>query len=402
MKTPPGIWKKYRFLSVSLLVICFLGSPLGQLYAQKTILKTYSIGKVPLPYTFRTITSKCITKAEAWKWRDDNQGSKKWRPQGICGVCVDSDGKVDRDGSLSCFEKVRSSTASSTGDTPYLLVSWYDSDAEKKGAKISVVNLDNNTYRNVLLVNQNYKDYESMHAGGITAINGKLHVGDSRNDTIRVFDLDEILYLNEDINTHYYYVLMEEFNYPVPLKPSTLSYDASQDLILIGKYKPSSKSGVPFCWISPPKTATEAETSETDYGAKIFRIPDKYKKLQGIASKVIADIDGGKKIELYVAQSYGDYDGTPFKPSGYKQSTVSKLVITIDQNTEYDKIIRNKLTYGTPIQPDTSASIKFKQKCGDGVESIFLTDYGLWTLTEFADTRKVLLFKKPDTVWPTE
>lgn len=388
--------RNQRLLFVNLLFVCLLANPLLNLYAQRTVLDTLSIGNVPLSYTFRSIESKCIKKATAWKWRSTNQDSKNWRPQGIAGVSVDTNGMATNDSLLSSFSTVTEENPVQADCTPYLLVSWYDSKDEKKGAKISFVNLQSNTYRSILLVDQNFKDYGSMHAGGIAVIRGKLHVADSRSNTIRVFDLNKILHLEKKINTYYSYVMVEEFNYSVPLKPSTLSYDVSQDKIVIGKYKKSSSSGVPFCWLSPPKTTTEAQNWKSDPDAKIYRIPNKYKKLQGIASELISDSSGYKKIALYVTQSFGDYDGMGLiKPNGYKQSTVSKLLITIDNTTTFD----STNSYGTPIEPDSTASLKFKEKCGDGVESLFLTNFGLWTLTEFAKTRKVLLFKDPDSTW---
>ncbi|MBP9887071.1 MAG: HDOD domain-containing protein [Leptospiraceae bacterium] len=174
-------------------------------------------------------------------WDSDDSKTKKFRPQGIAGL--------------------------KDGGKEYICVSWYgrqeegsklqvvedDIDYRKRGARISIVELSSLKYRHILLVDKDKKTYYDkdvdtskdahagvMHAGGIAVLNGKLHVADSRSGqgVIRVFDFNKIKELPETEAIHdYRFILMEEYNYKAPMKPSFISYDKDLGKILIGTFE---------------------------------------------------------------------------------------------------------------------------------------------------------------------
>ncbi|KAB2341274.1 hypothetical protein [Actinomadura rudentiformis] len=145
----------------------------------------------------------CATKAAAPKQGDwfcfDSADTKtvQWYPQGVTGT---SDAQAD--GSWGKGGKA-------------LLVSWYDNrkDGYHKSARVTFVNLKNNTYRHAILV-WPYKNakgkttYEpvgthgtdkGIHAGGLAWYGNRLYVADTSTG-IRVFDMRQIFDLGKSKN----------------------------------------------------------------------------------------------------------------------------------------------------------------------------------------------------------
>lgn len=371
-------------LTFVLSIFLLVGSS-GQLKAQPKIKKIWTIGSVPKPYDIKLLGTSAKSMFPAFqfgfRWRTTNEDSKDWRPQGITGACVDANNKVMKDNTFSCIDNCKGKDCV---PTPITLVSWYhynDGNTVEYGAKVSVVNWGTGKYRHILLLDDEMKDFGTMHAGGIAVVDGMLHVADSRKNQnkIRVFDLNKVLELDKKVNKYYQYVLLEEFSYPAPLTPSTLSYDADKDEMAIGKFKQTSEKGNPICWLTPPKNADAALKFKANE-VKIYRIPNKYRRIQGIASRVL---ESGNR-QVFLSCSYGKHYWKGLKP--YTQSTIYKFELKIDANTSYDK--GKKLA--TPITPLKVKKYFCEAGDADGLESLMLTDNYLWTLTEFAEKRKVV------------
>lgn len=157
----------------------------------------------------------------AFRWNDHDNRTNKWRPQGITKITFNN--------------------------KKFLAISWY---ARKKfnfknqGVKISFVNLSNKKipkYRHILLVDKKYKTFKNMHAGGLTYAHNKIYVPDTRNNKkiIRVFSIKNIKIVPNKLKKiffNYKYILQEENNYHVPVKPSFISYDFHQNKLLIGSF----------------------------------------------------------------------------------------------------------------------------------------------------------------------
>ena len=304
-------------------------------------------------------------------WDSDDSKTKKWRPQGITGM-TDKASKKE-----------------------FVIVSWYgrsEGSYSNRGARISVIDITrlatapaDNNYRHILLLDKDKKtfansqlsgDKGTMHAGGIVAIDGKLHVADSRRGNpkgedrvIRVFDLNKTQKITTKIH-NYEYVLIEEYNYKAPIKPSFISYDKDKKQILIGTFaeKPSSCKPNFIAWFTPPTAATAAQFNKNILSdVAVYRIPDKYKKLQGMVSSKDAS---GKQI-LWFSTSFGRGN----------RSNFYKMNIDINANTEKCEI--NTIDgIKTPIVNTTQSS---STKYPPGLEDAYLSasDH-LWLLTEFA------------------
>jgi hypothetical protein len=202
----------------------------------------------------------------------------------------------------------------------YAASSKDDIDYRKRGARISIVELSSLKYRHILLVDKDKKTYFDkdadtskdvhtgvMHAGGIAVLNGKLHVADSRSKpgVIRVFDFNKIKELPEAEAIHdYRFILMEEYNYKSPIKPSFIAYDKDLGKILIGTFaeEPSSSNPNLMAWYKAPENEKEAtEFNSAIDKISVYRLPDKYKKIQGMAA---SKADNGKTI-LWLSTSFG-------------------------------------------------------------------------------------------------
>lgn len=226
-------------------------------------------------------------------WQSDDSKTKKWRPQGITGMEVDG--------------------------REFIIVSWYGRKVKNykdRGARISIVDitqLEKNpsaeNYRHVLLVDKNRDTFSGTHAGGIVALNGKLHVADSRkkHKVIRVFDLDKIKRLQESEAIYNYgYILMEEYNYKAPISPSYISYDRDKIKILIGTFekKPSDSEPNLMAWFTPPDNASKETFNRNIDDIAIYRLPNKYKKIQGMVS--FKDSDNKQILWLSTSNDSGN------------------------------------------------------------------------------------------------
>ena len=211
----------FLFILFSILIVGF--NPL-QAQDAKSPQGTYEFNELGLYRVGKKLTSakskEFRSPEKGFSWDKNDAETEVWRPQGITGV-------------------------SKPGEE-YLLVSWYGKDSYKnRGARISVVDIsDMNsiTYAHILLVEKKgteYATFSGMHAGGIVALNGKLHVADSRGGytKVRVFDLEKVISLKAgDEIKKYKYIMVEEYNYDAPFTPSYISYDNDRGEILIGKF----------------------------------------------------------------------------------------------------------------------------------------------------------------------
>lgn len=348
---------------------------------QSTMLTLEDLCKADSPYLDRKAFSLTDSKKRefpkanrGFTWDKDDWGTKKWRPQGISGL------------TFTFKEKGKKKKT----EQELLVVSWYGKGSYSKyGARISIIDINDLTntpdskprYRHILLTDADGNTLHdkaikegdvtssanndpqvsvkasTMHAGGIVVINKKLHVADSRKAyrCIRVFDLDKIHKITgktamEEGYGNYRYILQEEYQYEVPITPSFMSYDRDKDKILIGKFNQSPSKDAPnlFTWINPVHTAGETIGAYT-----IHRLPNKYKKIQGIAAKKY-----GKTQKLYLSTSYGKGNR-----SNFYELTIDKL---------------NKKPKSATIDFDPST------KYPPGLEDTYIsTKSELWMLTEF-------------------
>lgn len=280
-------------------------------------------------------------------WQSDDSKTKNWRPQGITGMDVDG--------------------------REFIIVSWYGRKQKKyenRGARISVVDITQlerdpsvNNYRHILLVDKNKNTFPGMHAGGIVALNGKIHVADSRGEhkVIRVFDLNKIKRLQGSVSIYNYrYILMEEYNFKAPINPSYISYDRNKKQILIGTFakKPSDSKPNLMAWFTPPDNENREKFNENIDDIAIYRLPNNYKKIQGM----VCFTDSDNKQILWLSTSYG----------GIYRSNFYKMNIDINSST--------------PKSPEIITTTNFSsRKYPPGLEDAYLAKNNqLWLLTEFA------------------
>ncbi len=154
-----------------------------------------------------------------FRWNKGDNNTKKWRPQGICGMVKDH--------------------------KKYVIVSWYgrkQANYQNRGARISVVDvtsMEQVKYRHILLLDAYGNTLRNLHAGGLVYKNGELHVPDSRNSNdykVHTFNMNQIIEVNPQDYYNYRYVLKATGSYAVPIKPSFMSYDWDKDKILIGSF----------------------------------------------------------------------------------------------------------------------------------------------------------------------
>ena len=159
-------------------------------------------------------------------WQDDDAKTTKWRPQGV--------------------------TTMSKSGRRFVLVSWYGRKEEgyaNRGARISFVDVTamhsiaaKYSYRHVLLVDEHFCTFPTIHAGGIEERNGLIYVADSRKGQqgIRVFDIETNLFeVPEFLQIElfgYRYVLRSSSFFHVPTKPSFIGFDPDLKMFLVGTY----------------------------------------------------------------------------------------------------------------------------------------------------------------------
>ena len=159
-------------------------------------------------------------------WQDDDATTTKWRPQGV--------------------------TTTVIRGRRFVLVSWYGRKEEgyaNRGARISFVDVTamhsiaaKYSYRHVLLVDEHFCTFPTIHAGGIEERNGLIYVADSRKGQqgIRVFDIETNLFeVPEFLQIElfgYRYVLRSSSFFHVPTKPSFIGFDPDLKMFLVGTY----------------------------------------------------------------------------------------------------------------------------------------------------------------------
>lgn len=294
---------------------------------------------------------------KGFTWNSEDSKTKKWRTQGITGLTTEKKQEL-------------------------VIVSWYGrkdgADYRNRGSRVSIINvtnMDDIKYRHVLLVEENLYEGEKylpfydegkknhkgvLHAGGIVALDGKLHVADSRRDhkVIRVFNLNEVKKLPRNERIHKYeYILVEEYSYKAKIKPSFISYDSSRKKILMGTYNKSPSNDEPneFTWFNPPVDRCSAFNFDKELNKiDIYRLPDAYKKIQGM----VATQKSGKQI-LWLSTSYGSGNRSNFYKMNLGKMPTDYTFTTVTNSTTY--------------------------KYPPGLEDAYLSSYNsLWMLTEFA------------------
>ena len=211
-----------NLLTVGLLVGC------AGLAVDTSVYPTVSLQAVDLDRQATTLTrverGKYPGAHFAFRWNDDDNKTRKWRPQGISGIVAD--------------------------EHQFIAVTWYARPGYKKrGARISLVDVsDPNSvrYRNILLVDEEGNTFKGMHAGGLVYRHGDFHVPDSRDKRgrIHVFPASGIKVVpvaDRDKFFGYAYILESASSYEVPIKPSFLSFDWEQDKFLVGSFEKCSK-----------------------------------------------------------------------------------------------------------------------------------------------------------------
>ena len=223
-----------------------------------------------------------------FRWNKDDNKTAKWRPQGIAGFV--------------------------SGNRNFLAVSWYGRKSEgysNRGARVSIVDISNGAaikYRHVLLVDEKFRTFHGMHAGGLVVRKNRLHVPDSRKNAnrIHVFSLDRILEIPKPLRKKFFgyrYIMRKRASYSVPIKPSFLSYDWQADRLLVGSFH---KCG---------KTHSDSESCRSHPNNKLVWVPLSnpskafsnvcgpfFSEMQGAASGSVA---GFNRPVLWSASSYG-------------------------------------------------------------------------------------------------
>lgn len=202
-------------------------------------------------------------------WNNDDNGTDKWRPQGITGFTEDG--------------------------RKFLAVSWYgrnEADYASHGARISLVDVTKMNairYRHILLVDGDFQPFAGIHAGGLAFRRGELHVPDTRSGfrRVHVFSIRSILAVPNEDREHFFnneYLLKQAYSYDVQEKPSFISYDRTRDAFVIGTF--SRKRAQSLQWYG-------AQNKSIVTGGPFF------KEMQGVVS------GNGR---LWVACSYGRYN----------------------------------------------------------------------------------------------
>ncbi|WP_083753961.1 hypothetical protein [Actinosynnema sp. ALI-1.44] len=246
--------------------------------------------------------------AAGFLWKEGDDNTTEWRPQGI----------------------TTSSDALDEGvwqDRKVVLVSWYGLDgSEKKGARISFIDRTDPlkpVYRHVLLVRATTKnghpDFESTnpnHAGGLAWYGNLLYVAST--DNIEVYDLNDILKVstandsaigraaNGDYHAYgYQYVIPTKFSYNRATPSQNIRFSAisldrstSPDSMLVTEWDPAGDGTRLFRWDVNYETRELSDvTADWAYQVNI-------KSMQGAAA--IKGGDGPDKSWYYISRSTGD------------------------------------------------------------------------------------------------
>ena len=282
----------------------------------------------------------------------------KWRPQGITGL-----GK-----------KVNNKS--------FLIVSWYGRKASEqkdlletkikredysdRGARISIVNttnMDKIKYRNVLLVDKDLNPFKGCHAGGLAVVGDKLHVADSRGnsanpladgsyDKVLVFDLTKIEKISTPVKK-YSYVLRLESSYNSPVNPGFLSYNKTDDEMMIGSFtcndagkcKEKFSTG-PAKLVFGNPNSIDRSTSSTTLETAEATTSKQFRQMQGMSTFTY----NGKKY-LVTSHSYG--------------SAKSSLNFFEQKNGEWEWIKKKKID-------------------AKGLEDVYISSKNIWSVSEFS------------------
>jgi hypothetical protein len=258
-----------------------------------------------------------------------------------------------------------------------MAVSWYGRDEEgyaDRGARVSFVdisNLKSMRYRHVLLVDENYKTFEGMHAGGLAVSpeDGLLHVPDSRSGTKKVytFNVNKILYVPETDRDKFYtyvYIMVRVSSYDVPITPSFLSYDWDLAQMLVGRFYQCSSYHVDSEDCLSASSNQLAWYSVGHVDASSPSCSPFYSEMQGAASA--NDPSSSDQRLLWTSSSYG---------SGHESHLhVTKLSASLVCDASAGTV--TKTNSSTLAYPPGLEDMHFSGKVGSYV------DY-LWMHTEF-------------------
>lgn len=256
-----------------------------------------------------------------------------------------------------------------------MAVSWYGRDEEgyaNRGARVSFVDISNSKsmyYRHILLVDEKYKTFEGLHAGGLAVSpkDGLLHVPDSRSGTKKVytFDTNKILFVPEADRDQFYtyvFIMVRVASYDVPITPSFLSYDWDLAQMLVGRFYQCSSYHIDSDDCLSASNNQLAWYSVGHVDASSPSCSPFYSEMQGAAC-ANDPTTPGQRI-LWTSSSYG---------SGHE----SHLHVTkLPANFVCDGSIVVKTNSSTVVYPPGLEDMHFSGKGGSYV------DY-LWMHTEF-------------------
>lgn len=293
-----------------------------------------------------------------FNWQKGDNKIPYWIPQGITGK---------RNGGDNATKK-------------YLLVSWYykkDRDPNyqvKKGVRISfvdVTDMDNIKYRHVLLVqpaqaNESFLVFKpiDIHAGGIACIGNTLYVADTGKG-MRAFDLTKIFQVTSDSTElkcgiigsnayafDYYYILPQTKNY-------FLEHNKAS-----------------FSWVSIDRT--------DDNNPKLFT--GNYK-----------DSHGSKTYDDDAIPTISWWNLSPAKEISSLHKLTSSL--SLSENIQGGHVINGKNFFANSNTNKILVDGKSPQSWAtEGCEDLHYSKYSgnLWSLTEYANKRKVFAVKAVD------
>lgn len=356
---------KGMFFSFMLPLFLLASSVINELSISETINDTKSItteettentsayltlDKLPLNRKGRNIKLKPGLKKMYGKahtgflFNSGDNNTKDWRPQGITGTTV--------------------------GGKKFVIVSWYGIGKKGKqyhdrGGRISIVNvtnMDKIRYRHVLLVDKDNNTFPGCHVGGLALIGNKLHVADSRGsknsplsdgnyDQVLVFDITKIEKIGTPIKK-YEYILKMESSYNSPINPSYISYDKTDDKLLIGTFTCTScdftKKPAELVWFNPGELVRPLDKTKNEYLS-----------LEGLEQK------HNKQLRRIQGAATISYNGEKYLVTASSlASAKSKVNIYKKINGEWDWV-------------------KAKTYSACGLEDVYFSKKNFWTLSEF-------------------
>ncbi|MGB0864324.1 MAG: hypothetical protein ACPG19_12375 [Saprospiraceae bacterium] len=316
----------------------------------------YNVGNLPLNRVGTNI-----------KWRQDVKGkyngahtgflfnvgdntTQHWRPQGVVGM-----GK-----------KVNKKS--------FLIVSWYGrpkttlnkKDYKDRGARISVVNntsMNKIKYRHILLVDKNLKPFKGTHAGGLAVVGDKLHVADSRGskgkpladgsyDKILVFDLTKIEKLKTAVKK-YKYVLRLESSYNSPINPGYLSYNKTDNELMIGSFTCNDKGNC-------------KKDFSTGIAKFVFGAPGSIDRNSPTTTLGNAETKSNRHFRQVQGMSTFTHEGTKYLVTAHSFALAPSALNLFEQkNGEWEWIGQ-------------------RQMLAAGIEDIYVSGKNIWTVSEFS------------------